>query len=319
MFNTDTKVTLRGYMVYHVIIRRKKRDTYEQYIVELDLSEKEVKKRIVKPYNKKKSIFCNNMIIDYNNISSISITETEQDSSHIRPKIIAKRKTEKLEDKRKKRVAVNLAYSEDEEIARTGANATHKFFIEPKPHRKKVSFSLKKNIKWLAPIIATAYCTIVFYPLIGIPNVAPIGYYADKTKVFPDTIYFRHEQTTESYIAEFNLYISKIGGNPAILFMELSEPDGVILNREYGKTIFKKVSYSSQWVETQTTFKFELKEENPPENFTLYVAYGSKYYLYPFFGLHWWAVNIGDSYQAWCTYEKDQLHIYKWQDSSFSD
>ena len=305
---------------------KRKRDAYESDIVELDLPQQELKKRIVKPYCKGKKFICDSKTVDPYDIREIKITETKEDSSQILSKIRRKREIEKQKNKEKKRAVVTLT-TEESDVVEYGNEVTSQFITKPIPKKKKttegkyVSFFPKKNLKWLLPIILTAYLGIVLSPLASVPHIAYVNQYDQQTKFFPNDLFFKSDSELGNYISELNLYISKIGGNPAILYIKLSDPSGKILSRSRGKTNFMTTSESSQWIQDKTHAKleFEILENSSSEKFRIYVEYGTKYYVYPIFGLHVIRINVGSSYQAWCEYEKYNDRFYKWNDSSFTD
>ena len=116
---------------YHVKIHRK---SVSIAVVKLDLTEEQLKERVIVPYENGQPIVLTGIPVQPENISQIKITKTNEDSTKIRPVVRAERANAEY---------LPLGITEEGEIVEKGADVTDEFILGAPGYKRSVRVAPK--------------------------------------------------------------------------------------------------------------------------------------------------------------------------------
>ena len=125
-------------IVHHDPSRKGQKDAYE-----LDLSEEELMERIVRPYLAGQTFMCGGQPIDAFFIDLIKVSESDESSSKLIPKLRRERASESF------RTGMIAPVSDNYLVLEKSRNVTRKFVTRP-PRKKEVSEKQENQKKCLA-------------------------------------------------------------------------------------------------------------------------------------------------------------------------
>jgi len=312
-------------MVFHVRISFKDRKNRD--IIFLDLNKQLLLKKIVKPFHKGETISYDGREIDTYSIHIIRINETVENSSVLIPKIEQRRNLERTASARKG-IAVITMTTNEWYVTEEGQNVTNDFIKHaPENYVKDIKIKISHMTKFQKAVIGVIVTTLIsvflinltYFIAIPISNQPTMGIvlgYDQNRKFFPDKIDFYHDTETNGNIATLRFYLKKGGENPAILYLKVLNCSSM-LSRPYEGTEFNITCQTSAlFLDKDGSLSIVLKEKPELKEFTLEIEYGMKYSIYPIFGLQSFPWILGNSYRAWCTYNKTSDLEYEWSANS---